>query len=365
MKVKMILIAAISILLSSLSIAQDSGMEERSIKVNKGGNLYVSLSVGDVHLTTWDKDEVYIKYDKDENPDLEISQTGDNINIKSSTDSWGNELSVSLPSQFNIRVKTLGGDIKVNGPVKGEVNLSTSGGDIDAGNVTGNLNLSTSGGDISTGEINGDADISTSGGDIELGKISGKAAVKTSGGNIAMNSVGKTAAIKTAGGNIILSDIGGDSEIKTGGGNIAAKNINGEAIIKTGGGNISLEGAAGYTDAETGGGNVSIHNVVNKFKATTGAGDVHVRLSSNFKGGGEIKSGTGTITLYIPADARVTINAVVKSIGWGDDESSITSDFPETGKGKNHDQHIYEINGGGDVIQIYAALGSIQIKKTK
>ena len=365
MKARLFCLVIIPLFLISSSLAQDSGMEERTIKVNKGGNLNISLSVGDVALTTWDKDEMQIKYDKDEDPDLEISQTGNNVNINSSTDSWGSEIFVSLPSQFNIHVKTLGGDIKVKGSVKGEVDLNTSGGNIDVGKVDGNTSLKTSGGNVSTGDINGDADISTSGGDISLGKISGKATIRTAGGNIAMNSVGKSAEIKTAGGNIAVGDIGSDAEIKTGGGNIAAKNINGQAIVKTGGGNISLESTTGYTDTETGGGNISINNVVNKFKATTGAGDIHVRLSSNIKGEGELKSGTGSITLYVPADAKVTIKAVVKSFGWGNDESNIVSDFPASSTGENHNQQTFEINGGGSVIKAYAAMGSIQIKKVE
>jgi DUF4097 and DUF4098 domain-containing protein YvlB len=189
----------------------------------------------------------------------------------------------------------------------------------------------------------------------------------TAGGNIAMSSVGKSAEIKTAGGNIAVNDIGGDSEIKTGGGNIAANKINGQAIIKTGGGNISLESAAGYIDAETGAGNINIQEALNKFKATTGAGDIYVHISPDITGDCELKSGTGSITLYVPAGAKVTINAVVKSIGWGSDDSSIDSDFPgsSTGTKKHVNQQTFNINGGGSTINVYASLGSIRIKKVK
>jgi hypothetical protein len=367
MRLKIFFLAAISILFTFFSFAQDSGMQRRTLKVNKGGNLYVSLSVGDVDITTSEKDEIIIKYDKDEGSDFEISQSGNNVTISSSSDSWGNDLMITVPSLFNIKVNTMGGDIKVTGSLKGEVDFSTSGGDIDLDKVIGNVKLKSSGGDISTGDINGDADISTSGGDIALGKISGKAEVMTAGGNIAMRSVGKSAEIKTAGGNVAVNDIGGDSEIKTGGGNIAANKINGQAIIKTGGGNISLESATGYIDAETGAGNISIQEALNRFKATTGAGDIYVHIAPNIKGDCELKSGTGSITLYVPANAKVTINAVVKSIGWGNDESSIDSDFPGSSTGiKRHvNQQAFNINGGGAEINIYAALGSIRIKKIK
>lgn len=365
MKMKIFLLAVVSILFTFSSFAQE--MQRRTLKVNKGGNLNVSLSVGDVDIITSDKDEILIKYDKDEGSDFEISQTGNNVTIKSSYDSWGNNLLITVPAQFNIMVNTLGGDIKVTGSLKGEVSFSTSGGDIDLDKVTGNIKLKSSGGDISTGDVNGDADISTSGGDIALGKISGKADVKTAGGNIAMNSVGKSAEIKTAGGNIAVNDIGGNSEIKTGGGNIAANKINGQAIIKTGGGNISLESATGYIDAETGAGNINIQEALNKFNATTGAGDIYVHISSNIKGDCELKSGTGSITLYVPANAKVTINAVVKSIGWGSEDSSIDSDFPASNVGtrKHVNQQTFNINGGGTEINVYAALGSIRIKKIK
>ena len=365
MKAKKILLLVISILFISSSFGQDSGMEEKTIKVNKGGIINISLSVGDVNAVTWDKDEIQIKYDRDENSDFEISQVGNIVNISSSSDSWGNDLIVSLPNQFNVHIKTMGGDVKLGGTLKGEVDLFTSGGDIKAGKVNGNVNLKTSGGDISTGEINGDADISTSGGDIVLGKISGRADINTSGGNITMSGVGNSAKIKTAGGNIDVMDIGSDAEIKTGGGNIEAKKINGQAILKTGGGNISFDGATGYTDAETGAGNIDIKNAGNKFKAVTGAGDVYVKLTSSIKGDCELKSGTGSIILYVPSNLKVTINAVVKSMGWGDEESSITSDFTASSSGvKRHgNQQTFNINGGGPTINVFAALGSIQIKK--
>ena len=126
-----------------------------------------------------------------------------------------------------------------------------------------------------------------------------------------------------------------------------------------------LTGAAGYIDAETGAGNINIKNGAGKFKATTGAGDIYIHLSSDIKGNSELRTGTGSIILYVPADAKVTINAIVKSFGWGENESGIVSDFPASGKGRNHSQQSYDINGGGPVINIYAALGSIQIKKIK
>lgn len=365
MKAKILFLTIIPVLLFSASFAQNSDKEVRTLKVNKNGNLIISLSVGDVKLDMWDKDEMSVSYDKDEGSNVDISQSGNNVIINSSEDSWGNDLVISLPSQFNVQVKTLGGDIKFRGDLKGEANLSTSGGDIKLNGVDGNVNLKSSGGDIKTGEVNGDADISTSGGDIVLGRISGKAGVKTAGGNITMNSVGRSAEIKTAGGNVTVNNVGGDAEIKTGGGNIEAKKINGQAVFKTGGGNISLESATGYIDTETGAGNIDIKEVADRFKATTGAGDIHVRLSSNIKGEGELKSGTGSITLYVPANAKVTIKAVVKSFGWGNDESNIISDFPASSTGGNHNQQTFEINGGGSLIKAYAAMGSIQIKKVK
>ncbi len=365
MKAKVLYLVIFPVLFITSAFAHDYGMQERTLKVNKDGNLKISLSVGDVSLRTWDKDEMSIKYDREEGSDLEISQAGNNVNIHSSADSWGNDLIISLPSQFNIQVKTLGGDIKVRGSLKGEINFNTSGGDIDIVNVDGNVSLKTSGGNISSGDITGDAYISTSGGDLSLGKISGKAEVKTAGGNIAMNSVGKSAQIKTAGGNVAVDDIGSDAEIKTGGGNIAARKINGQAEIKTGGGNISLESASGIIDVETGAGNISIQEVANKFKGITGAGDIHVTLSSHIKGEGELKSGTGSIILNVPADAKVTIKAVVKSFGWGNDESSIISDFPASKVGGNRNQQTFEINGGGAVIDAYAALGNIKIIKIR
>jgi hypothetical protein len=368
MKLKTILTVVYSILFVSLSFSQNFERESKTFKVNPGGKLTISLSVGDIHLKSGSGNEIKVQYDREDGNDFDINQSGNNIDISSSSGSWGNDLYVMLPSNFNISARTMGGDIKLEGGLKGKLECSTSGGDIITGDVIGNAKLQTSGGDISTGEINGDADVVTSGGDIKLGKISGKASISTSGGNITMSSIGNSAEIMTGGGNVSVNSIGGDTKIKTGGGNITSGKISGNAILKTGGGNISLDGASGNIQAESGAGTINIEETGNKFTVLTGSGDIFVKISSNINGDCLLKSGNGNITLSVPPNAKLTINAEVKSVGWwGSEESGISSDFPAANAdgSKHTNRQTFEINGGGSKIDIYSGMGSIDIKKAK
>ena len=193
-------------------------IKEKSFNISSGKNLLVEISTGDVKVTYWEKDEVYIKIFGDEDTmekmDFTLEGNEDQVKVigekKSSISSWFSnldlEIEIKVPSRFNLDVNTAGGDIKCGG-ITGKAELSTSGGDIWADKFSGNLTASTSGGDIflfcrdaniiaetSGGDIkldyegeNKGVDLSTSGGDIEI-KLSKefKAAVElsTSGGDV-------------------------------------------------------------------------------------------------------------------------------------------------------------------------------------
>ena len=63
---------------------------------------------------------------------------------------WGNDIDASfvitVPSTYNVRVSTAGGDIRI-GDIGGNVYARTSGGDLTVGRVTGEVDGRTSGGD--------------------------------------------------------------------------------------------------------------------------------------------------------------------------------------------------------------------------
>ena len=91
---------------------------------------------------------------------------------------------IQVPNQFDMNLRTSGGDIRLQGNLTGTIYGDTSGGDIRLGDVNGHLEMSTSGGDITAGRVEGDAILHTSGGDIEVQTISSQVDLHTSGGDI-------------------------------------------------------------------------------------------------------------------------------------------------------------------------------------
>ncbi|MDZ7626686.1 MAG: hypothetical protein U5J96_19835 [Ignavibacteriaceae bacterium] len=146
----------------SMSLSSNDDLQlikEKSFNISPGKNLLVDISSGDVKVTYWDKDEVYIKIFGNENAmeKMNFNMEGNEELIKitgkkkSSISSWFSnmnvEVEIKVPAQFNLDISTAGGDIKCGG-ITGEAELNTSGGDIWADKFSGLMNASTSGGNI-------------------------------------------------------------------------------------------------------------------------------------------------------------------------------------------------------------------------
>ena len=211
----------------------EEGKDSKSFAVTKGGQLEVSVSNGDIELSTWEKDEVNVVVDGIDEEDMDyvkITQSGNTVRVeyRPRWNSSGDVLfRISLPAQFDADVRTSGGNIEVRGTMKGK--------------LTG----STSGGDIRTADIEGTMDMKTSGGNIELGTVSGEAEVKTSGGDIKVEKVGKSLKASTSGGDVEVGDVGGDAALSTSGGEVKVGKVSGSATLRTAGGDIELRSASG------------------------------------------------------------------------------------------------------------------------
>jgi DUF4097 and DUF4098 domain-containing protein YvlB len=231
----------------SMSLSSNDDLQlikEKSFNISPGKNLLVDISSGDVKVTYWDKDEVYIKVFGNENAmekmnftmeakDEMVKVTGKK---KSSISSWFSNVSVEIeikvPAKFNLDISTAGGDIKCGG-ITGKAELSTSGGDIWADKFSGLMIASTSGGNIflfcsdanieaetSGGDIkleyegdNKGIDLSTSGGDIEVKvpkEINASMELSTSGGDVSCSL--NMSNVKKISGSRLIGDLNGGGE---------------------------------------------------------------------------------------------------------------------------------------------------------
>ncbi|HEV8537662.1 MAG TPA: DUF4097 family beta strand repeat-containing protein [Bacteroidota bacterium] len=363
-----------------LSADDEKGEKARTFTVSKGGMLDVSVNIGNIHVRTWDKNEVtvHLTTDDEEEGDysgVRIRQRENTIHIDNDRrydyEPWGEvDISVDIPSQFNIQLATAAGDIDITGKVAGDIEAQTSGGNINTGAVDGRVLLVTSGGDISTDDVNGDLSLNTSGGNIRVGIVTGITDVHTSGGDIIIDRSDKKVTAETAGGNVQIGDIGGDALVSTAGGDIMVERVSGNARLKSAGGNVSLRSANGAVVARTAGGDIHADSIVGSIDAKTSAGNIEVELIPSGSGKTKLSSSVGDVRLYISENAKASItarNRMHYAGSWDENEDAIASDFKEDSyendTRRREVRASYTLNGGGQQISIETSMGRIEILK--
>jgi hypothetical protein len=375
-----ILIAALAALLATtLASAREDGSRSKSFSVSKGGTIEVSTSKGDIRISPWEKNEVSVVVEGLDDEDLDnvkMTQSGNIVRV-SYRSQWNDgsghvRFAISVPSQFNLDMNTSGGDLEVKGELTGKIDGSTSGGDIKLGNVFGGpVEVTTSGGDIRTGKIEGDGSLKTAGGDIQVGSVNGSLSVNTSGGDIQVETITKSLDAKTAGGSINIGNVGGEAHVSTSGGDIKVGKVSGKATLNTAGGDIELKGASGNVNAKTSGGDVRLQNITGSINAKTSGGEVEAELIPSGKGGSKLSSAGGDVRLYIEENSKATIEATIRLDGWGSRKSRyvVKSEFPkksyETDEEADEIRAVYELNGGGELIELSTSNSNIEIHKLR
>jgi hypothetical protein len=156
---------------------------------------------------------------------------------------------------------------------------------------------------------------------------------------------------------------------ETGGGSINLGAITGSATMEAGGGSLKIGSASGPVHAETGGGVIELWGVP-VAHVETGAGSVIAKFISagNDKGGSELETGVGDITVYVMPNVNMTIHASIEAATG----HRIVSDFPEikvTSEGGQWDPKLVtaegNLNGGGPVLKIRTTMGNIYIRRTQ
>ncbi len=330
---------------------------EGSKKVAIGDKLEVSATNGNLIVSVWDKDEVFIKaknIDVDDVKDVSFKQNANVVTFEfKGQDSENFHMEVSIPAYMVLDFSTGGGNVSVKDKVNGPVEISTGGGNVslnDVGNVLS---------------------ISTGGGNIFVGNVSDKVEISTGGGEVKVTSALKSLEVSTGGGNITIGSIGGKAEISTGGGNISVGNVSNGIEISTGGGNIKLDGAKGSIEVSTGGGNISLKNVKGSVDASTGSGNIELDLDPIEGSLSEISTGNGKITLYLSEKANVVVNAnflagkYMKSgknaqIHLKSDFDGVSYDLNDSKKEMNA---TLKLNDGGSTVELNVTSGEIFIKK--
>jgi DUF4097 and DUF4098 domain-containing protein YvlB len=256
---------------------------EKSVPAETGQKLRVDVVAGNVKVTSWDKNEVYVKVygndEAEENVDFEISPDASGVKVEALKKSGVHNLH-ELSLKFEINV-----------PRNYRVSVSSGGGNVTLTDQDGDVDVSTKGGNVSLGMINGNVDVSTAGGNIHVKSNTGTLKLSTAGGNVNASGFNGNVDVSTAGGNIHLTGSNGKVEASTAGGNIhfdyTGKNMG--VDLSTMAGQISLDLPSDF-DAD-----VDLSSMVGKircdFNDTNAKGTSNLKTTFN-KGGEPLKCST-------------------------------------------------------------------------
>jgi DUF4097 and DUF4098 domain-containing protein YvlB len=374
---KQLLTTSFAVLILTLLCASPAAQSRvsRSFQVGAGGSLTVTAGLGDILISSGARNQVSVDVDgldEAEAGQLSIEQSGNGVHVDYRPTRGSRRRAVvfriQVPDQFNLNLRTAGGDISVEGSLTGNIDATTSGGDIRLGDVNGKIQAKTAGGDIQAGTVRGDAKLGTSGGDINLRNADGVVEVSTSGGDIILGDVGRTLTAKTAGGDIRIGNVGGEANVTTAGGDVRVGVVSGSASLKTAGGDIECRGASGQVTARTAGGSLRLMDITGSVDASTAGGDVHAELNPGGNGTSRLSSSGGNVRLALPESARAVVNARIRlQRGWGGRtrDYQINSDFraqdQQIDEANNEIRAVYILNGGGERIDVETVNGNINI----
>ena len=153
---------------------------------------------------------------------------------------------VTVPSKYNVNLKTSGGSISVD-DLEGKVVSRTSGGSLEFGRIKGPVKGNTSGGSIRLSGCESNADVKTSGGSINIGSVRGYVNAHTSGGSIHVDEVMGAIDATTSGGSVTASisrQPEDDCRLTTSGGGITAhldRDIKVDVNARTSGGRVRTD----------------------------------------------------------------------------------------------------------------------------
>jgi hypothetical protein len=349
----------------------------KEFTVNNGQLLNLEFKTGaSINVEGWDKDIVSIDAELGgsdwEDINLDFNQSSSGVNLTSDYEGSRNnrnskvDVTIKVPKKFDLKFETMGGGVTLNN-IEGEMKGTTMGGALNLSHLKGNLSLKTMGGPITLTDSDVDGKVSTMGGKVNIENVSGNVDGSSMGGNVTIKN------LKRRDG----TSIGKETHISTMGGAIELNSAPYGADVHTMGGDITINSADNFVKAKTMGGKILIKSVNGSVKATTMGGNIEVTETGTGNNKDiELKSMSGDITLAVPSDFSMDIEA---RITYNEDESGeykIYSDFnlnqSTALKEKNNGWRRTEVltgtgtfNGGKNKVRISTVVGDIYIKKTK
>jgi DUF4097 and DUF4098 domain-containing protein YvlB len=272
-------------------------------------------------------------------------------------------------------------NVTVRAPRLTAAEVSTSEGAVSAAGIDGSLTADTRAGSLYADRVRGSCRLVTGGGDIRVGRVEGSLRCTTGGGHIVVQSAGGETVLETNGGDIEAADVGGPVTAQTAGGSVRIGRGSGPVTATTGGGQIVIDKAAGLVTArnmagpvrvgaaagvrcESGNGGIHLSNITGSMRVSTAWGSIFATLMRGVPADSYLATGNGDITVTIPSNVGVTIQA---ENAMGDTVRRIVSEFPAIPVRRQGMRVVAEgpVNGGGPVLRLSDTGGTIFIKRQR
>jgi hypothetical protein len=217
------------------------------------------------------------------------------------------------------------------------------------GRIGGGVRCYSGGGTISVESAGGESWFDTAGGEITIGRSAGPVHASTGGGNIHIGRADDTVAARTAGGRIQVSE------------------ARGIVIAGNAGGSIQV-GAARGVRLEANGGSIRLRGSSGALRAVSDVGNILAELIPGRALQDSIFStGAGDITVYLPSDIAISVQALNESGRAG----RIVSEFaeipvrPSRGESSPMVSAEGELNGGGPKLKLTSTEGTIYLRRVR
>ncbi len=257
-------------------------------------------------------------------------------------------------------------------------------GSVEAYDIEGSVNLDTAAGKVQLDRIGQNAVARTGGGPVRVGKVNGAVRCLSGGGVIQVDRAGGEVWCETAGGEIFVTEAAGPLHATTAGGNIQIGRAMSTVTARSNGGLIEVEQAGGIVMAQTDGGSIQVgasrgvqcesaagairvKSVGGPLRAYTAAGSIMAELMPGVRlEDSTLNAGSGDITVFIPSNVVVSVQAWSQSPGG---RGRIVSDFPEIrvradASRQQPARAEGALNGGGPVLRITAS-GNIYLRRQR
>jgi hypothetical protein len=242
------------------------------------------------------------------------------------------------------------------------VALSSMTGAIDAADLEGSLRAEASAGKITVDRIAGDVEIHSSGGATSIGTVGGQVRCFSGGGSIRAVLIRGPSLFESEGGDIWLGRALGAVRAVTAAGAIRIDQAGAQVHADTFGGPIVV-GAATSVECRSASGAIHLNNVSGALRAMTRSGSIVAEiLRGHPLADSLLSTGDGDITVLVPSDTGVTVEAEVAG---SRDTRSIVSGFPGLRISAAASSVVAQgkINGGGPLLRLACRGGRIEIRR--